>query len=254
MESSVPPWIVDYFMEFWSTSNHQQPYLNLPRHNGGYLIKKQNPLLDQQEFHRRDQMPGESIDRYYAAFKCTEDAIVMPLLYYALHSIRSRFGNCHLPFPLTKNPQDIRINGIDWFVNIGKSLWDWHRSKEFQVDRLVLTIYPATSGNNGSSPSSSCCGNYGRISHTRNSCPVYNKQYNSCGKNGHYANVCHSRKKGGNPNSTTSNQMVRWYWSGNLQALEQLNIPDSLIRSDKVVVMAADGLSLGSVHYKLLFS
>lgn len=38
-----------------------------------YLRGKRNPLLDRQEFHRRDQQPGESVDHYFAALKALDD-------------------------------------------------------------------------------------------------------------------------------------------------------------------------------------
>ncbi|UYV73839.1 hypothetical protein LAZ67_11001072 [Cordylochernes scorpioides] len=39
-----------------------------------YLRKKRNPLLDRQDFHRRDQQTGESVDRYFAALKALDDS------------------------------------------------------------------------------------------------------------------------------------------------------------------------------------
>ncbi|CAL8135979.1 unnamed protein product [Orchesella dallaii] len=39
-----------------------------------YIRQKRNPLLDRQEFHRRDQFNGESVDRYYAALRVLDDA------------------------------------------------------------------------------------------------------------------------------------------------------------------------------------
>ncbi|UYV80904.1 K02A2.6-like [Cordylochernes scorpioides] len=44
-----------------------------------YLRKKRNPLLDRQDFHRRDQQTGESVDRYFAALKALDDSCAYEL-------------------------------------------------------------------------------------------------------------------------------------------------------------------------------
>ncbi|UYV75083.1 K02A2.6-like, partial [Cordylochernes scorpioides] len=36
--------------------------------------RSENPLLDRQDFHRRDQQTGESVDRYFAALKALDDS------------------------------------------------------------------------------------------------------------------------------------------------------------------------------------
>lgn len=60
-----------------------------------YLRRRRNPLLDRQEFIKRDQMSGESADRYFAALNTLDDACA--------------HDNPSIPFSIQNQLQEIRI-------------------------------------------------------------------------------------------------------------------------------------------------
>ncbi len=111
----------------------------------GYLRQKRNPLLDRKDFHRRDQQPGESIDRYYATLKSLDDACShdAELLCEACNApCPPGCLSCNIEFPLAKYLQDIRIRD---------RLICGLQSKEIQ--QRILTETPPLSLLKESSPS-----------------------------------------------------------------------------------------------------
>ncbi|CAG9815511.1 unnamed protein product [Phaedon cochleariae] len=77
-----------------------------------YLRRRRNPLLDRQAFHRRDQQPGECVDRYFAALKELDDACDHDAEFKCKtcnDPCHTECNKCSIAFPLTSHLQEIRI-------------------------------------------------------------------------------------------------------------------------------------------------
>ncbi|ODN00004.1 Transposon Tf2-6 polyprotein [Orchesella cincta] len=189
-----------------------------------YIRQKRNPLLDRQEFHRRDQNAGESVDRYYAALRVLDDACshegelqcakcsITPELVDADIRIRDRFI-CGLRDKemqrrvlaeqygsvLTMDKVLSLCTAVESSYSAGVSLGQ-HGHREVEVNNAQSAYKNKSKSvtfNHAPSNREKCkwCG-AGR--HRYENCPARNARCSHCKRIGHYETVCFQKLRAAN--------------------------------------------------------
>jgi len=198
-----------------------------------YLRKKRNPLLDRQEFHRRDQQPGESVDKYFAALKSIDGVCA----YDDLINCTKCDTNCSFVCDQCKDKTDpsTQLQNIRLRDRLICGLRDKEMQKKVLAEKYdkdltlekVLSICSAVEHSNKtgdllgarapeinalkkstykkskSQAQSSSCPNCGGSAHPKERCPARSKNCKFCEKLGHFQSVCRQRL---NQSKSSANQ------------------------------------------------
>ncbi|XP_049522493.1 uncharacterized protein LOC125945008 [Dermacentor silvarum] len=148
-----------------------------------HFVHPGNELYESSRFHRRVQLPGESVDRCYAEF-------------------RRIVKRCNYPSAAVEERLARQSEDADKEKALSQNRTE--HSRELNLDATKANTFPSRrrSGAKPRSPQPqaersrepSTCEFCGRAPHRLSDCPARRSACNFCNKKGHFAEVCRSRK------------------------------------------------------------